>query len=75
MTLLTPQLWISEHRNYESLNTATMNLFGPAFAVSQGGNLVSALDPTSPWKLVKFWLVNQQLSLNYKVHVYFLRAP
>jgi len=52
-----------------------MNLFGPAFAVSQGGNLVSALDPTSPWKLVKFWLVNQQLSLNYKVHVYFLRAP
>ena len=26
MTLLTPQLWISEHRNYESLNTATMNL-------------------------------------------------
>jgi len=25
-----------------------MNLFGPAFAGSQGGNLVSALDPTSP---------------------------
>ena len=44
-----------------SFYTATMNLFGLAFAVSQVGNLVSAPDPIMKWTVVRLCMYHLSL--------------